>query len=425
MQPSPSSSLKRDLGLLDAVAVGWGAIVGAGIFVVTGVAAGIAGPAFLIGLVVASMVATANALSSARLAARFPKSGGTYEYGYELLNPWAGFAAGWTFLASKLAAGGAVALGFGSYVARLLPGTSPKLAGIAAVVLLTVANYFGIKKAGRLNLTIVAITLSSLVVFAVFGYSQIRPTNFQPTDPIRWNEVAQSAAIIFFAFTGYARVATLAEEVKDPKTTIPKAIIIAIASTTILYFLVASIALGILGAEDMARTASPLLFAANRLPNAWVAQVVAVGATTAMLGVLLSQILGVSRVMLAMARRGDLPDALKNVHPVYGAPDRAILVTGGIVMALALFGTLEWVVSSATFSILLYYGITNLAALRSPKPKKGIDLIPWFGLLTCIALAVSLDAKTLISGMTVLVIGVIGRYLACKLRKAGPPQAGR
>ena len=117
-----TQQLKRDLGLIDAVGVGLGAVIGAGIFVVTGVAAGQAGPAFLLGLLVAGFAATCNGLSSAQLAAVYPQAGGTYEYGYRLLNPWMGFAAGWMFLASKLAAGGVVALGFGTYLAALVPG---------------------------------------------------------------------------------------------------------------------------------------------------------------------------------------------------------------------------------------------------------------------------------------------------------------
>src|SRR5687767_7104434 len=157
--------LRRDLGLLDAVGVGLGAIIGAGIFVVTGVAAGVAGPSFLVGLLLAGVAAACNALSSAQLAATYPQAGGTYEYGYRVLHPWLGFAAGWMFLASKLAAGGTVALGLGSYLAQLAPAVPPRVAAVAAALALSVANTFGVMKAGRLNTAIVAVTLLALVAF--------------------------------------------------------------------------------------------------------------------------------------------------------------------------------------------------------------------------------------------------------------------
>src|SRR5688572_11917846 len=171
------SGLRRDLRLVDAVGVGLGAIIGAGIFVVTGVAAGVAGPAFLVGLLIAGVAATCNALSSAELAASYPQSGGTYEYGYRLLHPLLGFSAGWMFLASKLAAGGTVALGFGSYFSKLVPFVAPRTAAVIAVILLTVANMFGIKKAGRLNTVIVGVTLLALLAFVVAGISSFELAN--------------------------------------------------------------------------------------------------------------------------------------------------------------------------------------------------------------------------------------------------------
>src|SRR5688572_7881350 len=202
------SRLRRDLGLFDAVGVGLGAIIGAGIFVVTGVAAGVAGPAFLVGLVLAGLAATFNALSSAQLAAAYPRSGGTYEYGYRVLGPGLGFAAGWLFLASKLAAGGTVALGFGSYLAALVPGMPERGAGVAAAVGLTAANYLGIKKAGRLNTFVVIVSLSVLILFVATGIPAVRRSNLHPFAPAGLSGILEAAGLLFFAYTGYARVAT-------------------------------------------------------------------------------------------------------------------------------------------------------------------------------------------------------------------------
>lgn len=401
-----SSSLRRELGLTDAVAVGLGAIIGAGIFVVTGVAAGVAGPAFLLGLVIAAFVATFNALSSAELAARYPSSGGTYEYGYELLHPWAGFAAGWMFMASKLAAGGTVAIGFGGYVARLLPGVPPQAAAVAAVCALTVANYLGIKKAGRLNIVIVTITISTLVFFVLSGTTAFDAANLTPFFSEPPITILESAGLLFFAYTGYARIATLAEEVHEPQRTIPRAIVISLVIAVGLYLAVAAVAVAVVGAPAMAESGSPLLTAAERISVPGVVQAIGVGAATAMLGVLLSQVLGISRMMLAMSRRGDLPGSLGHVNPRFAVPDRAIVLTGAIILLLAIFGTLKWIVGAATVTILLYYTITNVAALRLPSEHK---LFPkWVavaGLVTCLVLASSLSWPTIVGGTGLLAIG--------------------
>src|SRR5690554_4224645 len=345
-------TLRRDLRLVDAVGIGLGAIMGAGIFVVTGVAAGVAGPAFIIGLIVAGIIATCNALSSAQLAAVYPQSGGTYEYGYRLINPSFGFSAGWMFLISKLAAAGVVAIGFGSYFHQLFPVTSPMTFSVAAVVLLTVANYFGIKKAGLLNLVIVTITILSLLYLIFSGIPEVKSANFKPFAPFGIAGIAEAAALLFFAFTGYGRIATLAEEVANPKKTIPKAIIITIVSAILLYVAIAVVAIGVIGANAMASSKSPLQVVADVLATPGISSVITIGASTAMLGVLLSQILGISRMMLAMGRRRDLPPVFQKIHHRYRVPHIGILITGIIILLLTLLGSFEFIVRAATFTIL-------------------------------------------------------------------------
>ncbi|MCM4158962.1 amino acid permease [Antarcticibacterium flavum] len=405
-------NLLRVLSLKDAVGVGLGAIIGAGIFVVTGVAAGIAGPAFLISLLLAGTVATFNALSSAQLAAVYPQSGGTYEYGYRLLNPYMGFAAGWMFLMSKLAAGSVVAIGFGSYFYLLLPYGSPLALSIAAVFMLTLANFFGIKKTGYLNLFIVGLTILALIYFAVSGLPEIDENNFIPFAPFGLSGIAEATALLFFAFTGYARIATLAEEVKEPEITIPRAVIITIASAIILYVLVSLVAVGVVGAEAMAFNKSPLQLVASSMRTPGISAVITLGASTAMLGVLLSQILGISRMMLAMGRRQDLFPMLERVHSKYQVPHLGILFTGLIIVALCLFGTFEFILASAAFTILLYYSITNIAAYVQPKNERRFGLVvPVLGLLGCLLIALSLDAKVMLSGISLLLLGFIIRFL--------------
>ena len=413
-------TLRRDLRLVDAVGVGLGAIIGAGVFVVTGVAAGVAGPAFLVGLLLAGIAATCNALSSAQLAATYPQAGGAYEYGYRVLRPWLGFAAGWMFLVGKLAAGGTVALGFGSYLAEIAPWVSPRAAAVSAAVLLTAANHFGIKKAGRLNTVIVAVTLLVLLAFVLAGLPAFNPANLSPFAPAGLRGVLESAALLFFAYTGYARIATLAEEVHEPKKTIPRAIILAVGCSAVLYAAVALVAVGAIGAPAMAETRAPLQRAAAAFPVPGLGLVVTLGAAMAMLGVLLSQILGISRMLFAMARRRDLPAALDHVHPVTAAPDRAVWLTGAIITAVAFFGTLDSIIAAASFTILLYYSITNLAALRMDPAHRLFPVwVPRLGLLFCLGLAASLQPVTMASGVALLISGFGLRWAFRRMNRGG------
>ena len=406
------SHLRRDLSLLDAVGVGLGAVVGAGIFVVSGVAAGVAGPAFLVGLVIAGVAATANALSSAELAANYPQSGGTYEYGYRILNPWLGFAAGWMFLVSKISAAGTVALGLAGYLEMLVPGLPLRTIAVGAIIAFTIINCFWIRKSSRLNLLIVSVSILSLVLFVVAGVVSFRLENLQPFAPAGWHGILQASALLFFAYTGYARIATLGEEIREPKSTIPKAIVITLAASVILYLAVAGVAAGTIGTVQMSSSVAPLGVAARTFTWPWVATAVAVGGVTAMLGVILSQLLGLSRMVFAMSRYGDLPSFLGHVHPRYRVPGRAVLLIGAISAMVAATGRLSTVASAAAFTILIYYGITNLAALWMAPTQK---LYPYFiagtGLFACVLLAISLPPRIILIGCAILAVGLTLRLL--------------
>ena len=408
--------LKRDLGLIDAIGIGLGAIIGAGIFVVSGVAAGVAGPSFLIGLLVAGVVATFNALSSAQLAATYPQSGGTYEYGYQVLHPWLGFTAGWVFLVSKLAAAGTVALGFAGYFTALFPVASERTIAVIAAVLLTLVNYFGIRRTGNLNTIIVLISVASLALFIFTGLPSIRPQNLIPFAPQGWQGILESAALLFFAYTGYARLATLGEEVHEPKKTIPKAIVWALGIAVVLYLGVAFVAVASVGADTMAASNSPLEAAARMFGIPGVAIFVSVGATTAMLGVLLSQLLGISRMIFAMSRRKDLPGIFDHVHPVHGVPDRGILLAGAVAILVALFGTFKAIVAAAAFTILIYYSIANLAALRMRQEDKLFpNWIPVLGFMSCMLLAFTMPLNVVGTGLGLLAAGFVWRVLYKRL----------
>ncbi len=402
----PGDELRRALRLRDAVGIGFGAIVGAGIFVISGVAAGVGGPAFLVGLLIAGAVASANALSSAQLAAAYPRSGGTYEYGYRVLRPWAGFAAGWMFLVSKITAAGAVALGLAGYLDPLLPAVQPRILAVGAIVIFTILNSFGVRRSSRVNLVIVAISVGTLLVFVAVSAPSFSAGNLRPFAPTGVRGVLESAAILFFAYTGYARIATLGEEVMKPSRTIPRAILLTIGGALLLYSAVALVAVGAVGAPALAATSAPLRVAGEATGIGWLPPMLSMGGVTAMLGVILSQLLGLGRMTFAMARRRDLPLWLAAVHPRHGVPVRAGLVVGVIAAVIAATGTLLQVARTASFTILVYYGIANWAALRMPSTLRLYPrAIPLAGLVSCAVLALAIEWRTVLLGLTVLLIG--------------------
>jgi APA family basic amino acid/polyamine antiporter len=411
-----ASELRRDLGLIDAVGIGFGAIVGAGIFVVSGVAAGIAGPAFLLSLLIAGAAATANALSSAQLAAAYPVSGGTYEYGYRVLSPTWGFAAGCAFLASKIAAAGTVALGLAGYADALVPGVPVRRVAVGAVIFFTALNWFGARRSSNVNLLIVLVSLGSLLLLVGASVGSIDARNLRPFAPAGWIGVMRASAVLFFAYTGYARIATLGEEVRDPAVTIPRAIQITIGGAILLYMAVALSAVGVVGADTLARSRAPLAEVAAATGAPWIRPLVVLAGVSAMLGVILSQLLGLSRMAFAMARRGDLPRLLGTVHPRHGVPGQAVVLIGGVAAVVAATGTLAGVAAAASFLILVYYGIANLAALRMPaESKRFSDAVPAFGLLACAVLALSLAPRTIVTGLAILAVGFL---LRLALRRA-------
>ena len=413
-----SASLTRALGLVDCVGIGVGAVVGAGLFVVLGIAAGVAGPAFILSFIPAAIAATCNGLSSAQLARRYPEAGGTYRYGYEVLHPLAGFSAGWMFLASKIAAGAVVAQGLAAYLARFWPGLDPRLAALIALTLLLGFNVLGIQKTGRLNLVIVGVTLLCLLGFILLGLPAQRRENWQPFMPEGWGGVLRGAALLFFAFTGYARIATLGGEVREPARLIPRAISLTLVIATLLYLAVAVVAIGAAGAPMLAATSAPLEQAAGQFSSGLGLRLILVGGTSAMLGVLLSQLLGVSRMFYAMGERGDMPPLFTRLSG-RGVPLAGLLVTYVVIAVLIVTGGLAPISAAASFTILLYYGICNLSALRQPASERLVPRwVPALGLVSCLVLALSLPPLTMLSGLIILAVGHLLRLVYRRLRPA-------
>jgi APA family basic amino acid/polyamine antiporter len=424
-----TSRLRRELGIGGATMMGLGSMVGTGVFVSIGIAAGVAGPAVILAIVVAAGVATCNALSSAQLAASHAVSGGTYEYGYRYLNPMLGFTAGWMFLCAKTASAATAALGFAGYLLRLTGGDLDAMPPVAAaaVALFTILVLGGIKRSSRANIIIVSMTLTALGAFVVFG----APTalargrdNLLPLLPAGDGDALSAflyaTALMFVAFTGYARIATLGEEVTEPRRTIPRAITVTLIVTALLYVSVAAVAISSVGADRFADASgartTPLEAAARAMGAFWLARLVAIGAITAMLGVLLNLILGLSRVLLAMGRQGDMPPLFGKLSSRGTAPAAAVIAVGILVGALALLGSVETAWAFSAFTVLIYYAITNLAALRLPGEQR---LYPrWIavaGLAACLFLAFWVPVTIWAAGLGMILAGMLWRILVRRI----------
>ena len=397
---SEPPSLQRRLGTADAVVIGLGSMIGAGVFVVFGPAAAAAGPALLIGLTVAAVVAYCNATSSARLAARYPLSGGTYVYGRERLGEFWGYLAGWSFIVGKTASCAAMALTIGLY---LWPSHAHAVA-VAAVAALTALNYRGVQKSALLTRVIVTVVVAVLagvvVTLATSGHAD--PARVTLTGG-HVGGVLQAAGLLFFAFAGYARIATLGEEVRDPARTIPRAIRLSLAIALAVYVIVAVTLLAVLG-PGLATSKAPLADAVHAVGAGWFEPVVRAGAALAALGSLLSLILGVSRTGLAMARDGHLPSALATVHPRFGVPHRAEVAVGTLVAVVAAVADVRAAIGFSSFSVLLYYAVANASAWTLDR-SIARRAIPALGLAGCLLLAFYLPPGSVLAGAAVTALG--------------------
>ena len=400
--------LKREMGLFGATTLGIGAIVGSGIFIVTGIVAGITGPAMIISIILAGIIALFSAVSVAELGRCYPEEGGTYIYARNLISPYAGFIAGWIWVFSNIFVGAAVSLGFAQYFFTIFPQIPVKVVATIVCLIFLYLNYTGLKGSVLANNLLVIVKVLVLILFVVIGTFFFHVDNMMPFTPHGAYGILPGAALIFFAYTGFARVTIMAEEVHDPETTIPQSIYIALGISTVLYILVSLVALGLTGASRLAGSGSPLAdaIAVTGIPG--IAAAVALGAMVATASVLLTTILGISRIVFAMGRAGDIPESFAAIHPSYRTPTRAILITGACMIVALVFADLAFVVSVSTFAMLLYYGIANLAALKIPE--RNTKYPPWvfvIGAISCLALMAFLSVESIIIGIIGIALGTI------------------
>ena len=413
--------LKRSIGLWSAVAINVGAIIGGGIFVVTGIVAGYAGSALVVSMIIAGVIAFITALSFARLTAWQPVEGSVYEYGRQLVSPYSGFLAGWMWMIANTFTGAAVSLGFAYYLTAAFPSLPSNL--VAAVLCLGFMglNLVGARVSAGVNNVLVSIKLAVLGFFVVFGALHVNAGNFIPFTPIS-SGVLYGSFFIFFAYGGFARVAVVAEEVKEAKRNVPMAMLLALGISMVVYVLVGIIAVGLLNPVGLSDSNSPLTAAMSFTRNSLAVQIVSVGGLVATASVLLTSILGVSRMAFSMARRKDLPSALARLHSRFFTPYYAILVTGVLMAVLVLFVDLTRVVAISTFALLFYYSITNVAAFKMKANHKRHKVMPLLGLATCLMLLVFIlfaspqTSQAWVVGVVFLIVGTVYYAVRKKLR---------
>ncbi len=415
--------LERRLGLADAVLLGVGSMLGAGIVAVPAPAARAAGAGLLVGLVLAAVVAYANARSTAQLAAVMPQAGGAYRYGRERLGPWWGYVAGWAFVVGKTASCAAMAATFAAYAAP----AAQRPVAVAAVVALVAVNERGITRTAGTTRVLVAVTTVVLVVVVAVGAgavlgggagtSDLAPAPAAGAPAVTVPGVLQSAGLLFFAMAGYARIATLGGEVRDPARVIPRAIATALAAVLVAYAAVTAVALGVLGPGRLAGSTAPLvdvLVVAGRPEWDWL---VRAGAAAACLGALLGLLAGVSRTAWAMAGDGELPGRLGALHPRHRVPHVAERVVGAGVVALVLVADVGALIGVSSFGVLLYYAVANVAALtQTGAERRGPRALQVVGLVGCVTLAVSLPGTTVLAGAGAVAAGVVGRVVARRVQ---------
>jgi basic amino acid/polyamine antiporter, APA family len=381
--------LQRTVSLPGAVLLGLGSILGTGVFVSVAIAVESAAGWVHIAIALAALVALCNGLNSAQLAAAHPVAGGTYEYGYRLLSPIAGFTAGWLFLLAKSASAATAALGVAAYIGKAigLDGRWPTAGfGAAIVVLVTIVVYGGLRRGIVMNAMLVTITLAGLLAFVAWGLPATDKVLLTAVPVGGAPGVLEASALMFVAFTGYGRIATLGEEIREPQKNIPRAVV----------------------GTGAGRGPAPLEAAARAFGPSWLAALVSLAAVTAMLGVLLNLVLGLSRVWLAMGRRGDMPGLLARVDQGGRTPGPSVLWTGVVVAGLALVGDVRLTWSFSAFTVLAYYALTNAAALRLPKAQRRYPARwAWFGLAACLFLAFWVDWQVWATGLAATALGLL------------------
>jgi len=399
------AKLKRTLGLFDTVSLSLGSIIGAGIFVLIGAATQMAGPALIISIVIAASIAALNGISVLQLIKKFPKEGGQYEFGYKTVSPLFGFLSGWIWNLSKIITDSVIALGFATYASFFLP-LPAQVLGAAMVVLVTAINYFGIRTTGSIINLLVVIKVGVLLFFVFLGIFYIKPSNFFPFAPHGVSGILQASALMFFAYIGFVRPIYVVEEVKAPEINVPRGTFVGLILSLAIYLLVIGVAIGLVGPNVLGSTDSPMASAISATGFPHSVSIIAFGAIIATFSVLLGDVLGLSRMIFSMSRRGDYPKWFARVEESSKTPRRAVLFSGLLIGFSTLFFDLRSLAQVASFLILIYFSFAHLSATRLKGSRKSL-IVPVLGIIGTLCLAFSLSHSSIAIGLLLIFLGVI------------------
>ncbi|ADK15401.1 amino acid permease [Clostridium ljungdahlii] len=427
------NSLEKSLGAFELTMLGIGAIVGTGIFVLTGIAAAkYSGPALVISFIIAGLACGFAALCYAEIAAMVPVAGSAYTYGYAALGEFWAWIIGWDLILEYAFSVGTVAIGWSGYFVSILgdlgiklpdiitkapfEGGLVNLPAVAILVVITGILVAGVKQSATTNNIIVAIKLAVVLLFIVLGVRHVHPANWHPFMPYGWKGVFSGASVIFFAYIGFDAVSTAAEEVKDPKKDLPRGIIASLIICTVLYIAVSAILTGMVPYLKFNDTAAPVAFALQQVGINWGSALVSVGAICGLTSVLIVMLFGQTRVLFAMSRDGLLPRVFGQVNQRFHTPVKSTLLVGIITMIIAGFTPISVVSELTNIGTLAAFIIVSASVIvlrkREPDRPRSFKVpfspvTPIFAMIACAFLIINLQKVTLVRFAVWLVVGLI------------------
>ncbi|TCK92578.1 amino acid/polyamine/organocation transporter (APC superfamily) [Natranaerovirga hydrolytica] len=412
--------LDRVLGWKEATSLGIGAMVGAGIFVLSGVAAGKAGPAVLVAFVLAAALAMLLGLCYAELASRYPRAGGSYEYVRETMGPFIGTIIGWAYWGAWLAASSFVSQGFGNYL-NALTGAPPLLSAVLLLLALGILNILGIKFSGKVQVYIVLTVIIVLISFLVLGIKHIDYSLYQPFAPYGFSGILSAALVGFLSIVGWDAIVASGEEIKNPRKTLPLAIFISITTVLFLYLGLLFVSVGVVHWEALGASDVPVALASQQFLGDFGPIFISIIIVIALPATANAFIISISRTAFAMARNGLLPKKFAYIHPKFQTPIGAILLGVSIQILLTLVSSINIAVNATGFLYLITFIFTMIAFFISRKSLSDQDeqnqfLVPFYPITPALALIISIGllipvGKTgFLTGMLWLSIG-LGVYL--------------
>jgi basic amino acid/polyamine antiporter, APA family len=430
------AGLKKTLGAIDLTFLGVGAIIGTGIFVLTGTGAVQAGPALMVAFIVAAIACGFAALAYAEFSSTIPVAGSIYTYSYATLGELAAWIIGWDLMLEYGLATSAVSVGWSGYLQSLLsgfgvslpsvltaaPGAVPgeftlfNLPAFLVMMAITALLSIGIKESTRVNNVMVAIKVTVVLLVVAVGVFHVTPANWHPFMPNGWSGVFGAAAIMFFAFIGFDSVSSAAEEVKNPRRDLPIGIISSLAVCAVLYVAVAAVVTGIVPAAQFAGVSHPVSFALQVAGEKWVAGFIDLGAVLGMLTVILVMSYGQTRIIYAMSRDGLLPARLSTLHPKYATPYFTTWLVGlffGLIGALVPLNVLAELINIGTLAAFSMVSIAVLILRRThpnlPRAFRcpGVPVVPLLAVASCLFLMLNLKQFTWVAFGVWLALGLL------------------